>query len=105
MTEDLAGTQVTLEDVPKTQIEIVHKNGSFEFSKEFRYKCGGNILNLTDMKCQNYFYFLFNFRQELVSKFTFSNGTTAERTRKNKESIQMPASIPPMFELQVVNKN
>ena len=46
--ENLTGSSFMLEDVPKTQIEIIHEQGKLEFGKEFRCYICTNI-------CQKYF--------------------------------------------------
>ena len=50
--ENLTGSSFVLEDVPKTQIEIIHEQGKLEFGKEFRcYIC----TNIFCHSCQKYF--------------------------------------------------
>jgi len=73
--ENLTGSSFVLEEVPKTQIEIIHEQGKLEFGKEFR--------------------------QEMMNKFTFSTDSQATRDRVVTEVMSLPSSVPPMFELQL----
>jgi len=71
----LAGKSFSLEEVPKLQIEIQTSEGKIDIGK--------------------------NFRQELVNRFTFSSGQTAQRHRSVTESLALPPCVPPMFEMKV----
>ena len=44
-------------------------------------------------------------RQELLNKFTFCSGQTAQRQRRVTERLALPTFVPPMFEMKVGRDN
>ena len=110
----MAGKSFSLEEVPKLQIEIQTSEGKIDIGKDFRFvkiltyllttpsmfdcTCDILIFIFQILFLHNIIYFL---RQELLNKFTFCSGQTAQRHRRVTESLALPPCVPPMFEMKV----
>ena len=114
----LAGKSFTLEEVPKLQIDIQSSEGKIELGKDFRFDIYFPCLTFVDIPFKMLIFFdrymifccLFSLwhvclRQELLNKFTFCSGQTAQRQRRVTERLALPTFVPPMFEMKVGTDN